>query len=272
MTKIGIISGGGDLPLIIGNNLIKKNFNVFFFIIKNHTDIEKYKNLNFIQIELNSLNNILTVLNSNKIEKIIMIGSVKRPSAKDIKFDINTLTLFKNYLMETKGDDQLLKSISKIFLKNGYPLFDWKIECKDLFVSQDNLTTILPSVKAIKNKEKGLNIFKMIGHADIGQSLILQNQLVLGIECLEGTDDLIIRCNSYKKLGDKGILLKLSKYKQHNDLDLPTVGIDTFVNLKKYNFEGAFIEKNKCILVDKEIVVDYCNSNNLFLSTVNKID
>ena len=63
---------------------------------------------------------------------------------------------------------------------------------------------------------------------DIGQSLIIQNQLILGLECIEGTDELIKRCNNYKKKGDKGILLKLSKYFQHTQLDLPTIGLSDF--------------------------------------------
>ena len=272
MTRIGIISGGGDLPLIIGNNLINKKFNICYFLIKNHAEIKKYKNFNFEEIELTSISKIFKILKKNQVNKIIMIGNVKRPSINDLKFDINTLGLIKNLLLESKGDDFLLNSISKIFLENGYPLFDWKMECEDLFVNKDYLTKIIPSKNAIKNKLKGLEIFKKIGKADIGQSLIIQNEIVLGVECSEGTDNLISRCNNYKKLGDRGVLLKLSKYKQHFNLDLPTVGINTFVNLKKYNYEGAFIEKNKCILINRDLVIDYCNKNNLFLSTVNKID
>jgi len=34
MNNIGIIAGGGNLPIAIGGNLIKKNYNVFFFVIE----------------------------------------------------------------------------------------------------------------------------------------------------------------------------------------------------------------------------------------------
>ena len=61
----------------------------------------------------------------------------------------------------------------------------------------------------------------------------------------------------YKNNGDKGILLKLSKYSQHKELDLPTIGIGTFKKLKKYNYEGIYIEKKNCIIIDKKKVVDF---------------
>ena len=272
MINIGIISGSGPLPLLIGKNLINKKHQVCFLCIKNFTDTKIYENYDHIQIELTSLTKILEVLKKQNVEKIILVGKITRPSIKDIKFDFKTINLIKNYFLESKGDDELLKYISNFFDKEDFPLFDWKSTCRELFANDDHLTLNKPSTEAIKNKNKGLEIFKIIGRADIGQSLIIQNQIILGIECIEGTDELINRTNNYKKEGDKGILLKLSKYHQHTELDLPTVGLLTVKKLKDLSYEGLFIEKNKCIIIDKEIVIDFCNKNNLFLSTVEKID
>lgn len=272
MIKIGIISGEGELPLSIGKSLIRKNYKVCFFNIKNFANPKKYKSYENIEIELNSFSKILKVLKEKNINKIIMAGKVLRPSVRDIKFDLNTISLIKEYFLESKGDDQLLKIISNFFLKKGFALFDWKKICNELFAYENHLTVTKPSKNAIMNKNKGLNIFKIIGKADIGQSLVIQNQLILGVESIEGTDELIKRCRNYKKQGDKGILLKLSKYLQHNELDLPTIGLQTIKNLKNFDYEGLFIERSKCVIIDKEKVINFCNKNNLFLSTVVKID
>jgi len=272
MSKIGIIAGGGSLPLFIGKNLLKNNYPVCFFYIKNFADPKLYVNYECNEIELTSLTKILDSLKKNKISQIVMAGKIVRPSIKDIKFDFNTIKIIKEFFLESKGDDDILKFISKLFLNKGFPLFDWKNVCKDLFTNKDHLTSKRPSKYANQNKEKGLDIFKIIGKADIGQSIIIQNQLILGIEGIEGTDELIKRCNQYKKIGDKGILLKLSKSKQHNFLDLPTIGFETVKNIKNYNYEGLFIEKNHCIIIEKEVVIDFCNNNDLFLSTIEKID
>jgi len=272
VTKIGILSGSGSLPLLIGENLIKKGYDVCFFCIKDFVDLNSYEKFNKIIIDLTSFTQILESLNNHKINKIIFAGKITRPSIKDIKFDFKTLSLIKDYFLESKGDDQLLKLISNFFLKNGYPLFNWKEICNDLFSSDNNLSRNKPSNIALKNLKKGLDIFKNFGKADIGQSIIIQNQLILGIECIEGTDELIKRCNLYKKEGDKGILLKLSKYDQHSELDLPAIGLNTLELLKKNNYEGLFIEKNNCVIIQKDKLINFCDKNNLFLSTVNKID
>lgn len=272
MIKIGIIAGEGILPLLIGKSLISQNYSVCFFCIENYASLNDYKKYEHKEITISSFTSILKSLERFNIDQIIMAGKISRPSIKDLKFDLTTLSLIKDYLLESKGDDQLLRLISKFFSKRGYPLFEWIDICHDLFATDDFLTIKKPSKNAYKNIYKGLDIFKIIGEADLGQSMIVQNQLILGIECIEGTDELIKRCYDYKRKEDKGILLKLSKYTQHKSLDLPTIGIETVKNLNKYSYEGLCMEKNKCIILEKEKVIDFCNSKNIFLSTVNKID
>ena len=94
----------------------------------------------------------------------------------------------------------------------------------------------------------------------------------MGLEAIEGTDELIKRCYKYKKRGDKGVLVKLSKYKQSKILDIPTIGLKTLKLLKKFDYDGIYIELNKCLIINKEKVIEYANSNNLIISVIEKFD
>ena len=62
MTKIGIIAGGGELPLLVGENLINKNFDVTFFVINEYFNTNIYKNHKTKEIYLNSLKEIINHL------------------------------------------------------------------------------------------------------------------------------------------------------------------------------------------------------------------
>ena len=86
-----------------------------------------------------------------------------------------------------------------------------------------------------------IETFKIFGQLDIGQSMIIQNERILGLESVEGTNELIKRCFSYKKQGDKAILVKLSKYDQSRILDIPTIGVETMKLLNKFDYEGIFL-------------------------------
>ena len=110
MTKIGIIAGGGELPLLVGKNLIKKNFDVTFFVLRNFYNKE-YNKYNSLKIQLNSIKEILREFKLHKIDNIIMLGKVNRPSIKDVKFDFETIKFIKKLFLENKGDNKLLISI-----------------------------------------------------------------------------------------------------------------------------------------------------------------
>ena len=162
MNRIGIIAGQGVLPLLIGKNLISKNYSVYFFCINKYALLSDYINYNHTEIDISSFTSILRSFKDFNIDKIIMAGKISRPSIKDIKFDLKTLSLIKDFLLESKGDDQLLKTIANFFLKKGYPLFDWVNICSELFAFEDHLSKKKPSKEAYKNLNKGLEIFKII--------------------------------------------------------------------------------------------------------------
>ena len=208
------------------------------------------------------------MLDSNNIKHIIFAGSIKRPGIKDLGFDIPTFSLAKSLLLEKKGDNNLLISLKKYFESKGYIFFNWTIYCKELFSTEANLTKIKPSKNSILNLKKAKSIYQVYKKLDVGQAMIVQNQLVLGLEAIEGTDELLKRCREYKRKGDNGILFKFSKQNQSNLIDIPVIGLDTVRNLKKYNYDGVYLQKNKCLILDKKKIIDYANDNKIFISSV----
>ena len=131
-------------------------------------------------------------MKEQKIKKIILAGSITRPSLKDINFDFETINFAKKLLPSKKGDNDLLISIKNLFQEQGFEYLNWKEYCSDLFSNEKNLTNNNPSKEANLNLEKALKVFKDYGKLDIGQSLVVQNEIVLGLEAAEGTDNLII--------------------------------------------------------------------------------
>ena len=268
MSKIGIISGDGNLPLYIGNSLKKKDFDITFLILKSVKNKKAYSDFNHLNIDILSIKKIINLLEKNNIKKVIFAGSLRRPSIKDLGFDLETIKLAKKLFLEKKGDNNLLISIKSYLEKKGFSFFNWTNYCDDLFLNEKYLSKIKPSNNAIKNLAKAKATYQIFKDLDVGQSMVIQNQLVLGLEAIEGTDELIKRCNYYKRKGDKGILFKFSKQNQSNLIDIPLIGLETIKNLKKYNYEGVFLERNKCLVMDRDKIIKYSNENRIFISSV----
>ncbi len=268
MSKIGIISGDGNLPIYIGNSLIKKNFDITYLLLNSVKSKKIYKKHNYVDINILSIKKIINILKKNNIQKIIFAGSIRRPSIKELGFDIETIKLAKKLFLEKKGDNNLLVSIKNYLEEKGFAFLEWTKYCPELFSIENNLSKIKPSKHAVNNLKKAQSIYSHFKNIDVGQSMIIQNQLVLGLEAIEGTDSLIKRCSYYRRKGDKGSLIKFSKKNQSMLIDIPLIGLKTIKNIKKFSYEGVFLEKNKCLIIDKEKIIKYANQNNIFISSV----
>tara|TARA_A100001011_G_C14312465_1_gene846302 strand:- start:1688 stop:2503 length:816 start_codon:yes stop_codon:yes gene_type:complete len=271
MNKIAIISGDGNLPLYIGKSLSKKNFKVTYLILNSIKNKKIYKNEDHIIINILSIKKIIDTLKKNNLKQVIFAGSLKRPSINDLGFDLDTIKLAKQLLLEKKGDNNLLISIKKFLETKGFIFFNWTRYCSELFSIEKNLINTKPTKFAQQNFIKAKSIYKHFKNIDVGQSIIVQNQLVLGLEAIEGTDNLIKRCSYYKRKGDRGVLVKFTKKNQSSLIDIPLVGLATMKSIKKYDYEGIFLEKNKCLIINKNQVIEYANKNKIFISSVDLI-
>ena len=64
--------------------------------------------------------------------------------------------------------------------------------------------------------------------------------LVLGVEAIEGTDELIKRCSAYKRK-DRRCSGKLRKPQQDMRIDLPTMALGTVENAKASGLNGLAV-------------------------------
>ena len=93
----------------------------------------------------------------------------------------------------------------------------------------------------------------------------MQHGSVIGIEGAQGTDNLIKQSFPYLKNVEEGVLIKMIKKKQDLRVDLPTIGLKTVKYLKKYSLKGLAYSSNKTIILNKDKVIKYCDSNKIFL-------
>ena len=69
-----------------------------------------------------------------------------------------------------------------------------------------------------------------------------------------------------KRLG--GILIKLPKKKQDLRMDLPTIGLQTIKDCKKYGLKGIVLKSKKNIILDKAKCIQFANKNRIFIKII----
>ena len=70
------------------------------------------------------------------------------------------------------------------------------------------------------------------------------------------------------KKGSEGILIKLPKKKQDLRIDLPTVGLHTLKDCKRYGLKGIVLRSKKNIFLDKTKCINFANKNKIFICII----
>ncbi|WP_419234717.1 LpxI family protein [Rickettsia endosymbiont of Nabis limbatus] len=267
LPNLGIIAGKGSLPSLIAGNYRKQGGNCYIAAIEGEADIELIKDFEYQPLKIGMVGAAIKYFTQHNVKNIIFIGGVDRPNFKNLAVDsIGGLLLLKMISQKIRGDDNLLRIVASFFESYGFKVISSSEIYQNQQCDSNIITDTIPTSSDKKDIEFGVKLLNHLSKFDIGQSVIVEDGYVLGIEAAEGTDNLIARCTDLRKKSHGGVLIKLSKIGQDNRLDLPTIGINTIKNLAKYNYKGVAIQKNQVIIAEEEKTIKLANEHKIFIT------
>lgn len=266
--KIGLIAGSGNLPLLILEECKKKCIEPYVILIKDFAKEEDYDHINHIVINFGDVGKGLSFFKKNKIKYVVFAGAVKKPDLKTIWPDLKGFSLlFKLLKCKIFGDNTVLQTVINFLEKEKFEVISVDKILDDVKIPFGKVGKInLPSSDYRKDIDLGVKLLKHISDFDIGQSVVIQNGMVIGIECIEGTRELINRCKQIKyTTGRKPILVKIKKINQTTKADLPAVGEDTIEQAEAAGFAGIAIDFENTLVINKNETIKLADKSGLFI-------
>lgn len=262
-----ILAGKGSLPLELVQALLFSN-HPFFLIgfLGQEEELREKSPVEPTLFSLGCIGEILSFLKKNQVKTLIFGGAIQRPSFSSLSLDkIGLKWLKKLGIKAFQGDDALLSGLVKLLEQEGFKIISPHSILSSLNPGKGSLTKIIPTSKHWRDIERGKKILQALSPHDIGQSIILEEGVVLGIEGAEGTSQLIERCAILRKNSKGGILVKMAKVGQSEKIDVPSIGLKTIQQLAKYNFNGVAFSSDCFQILQQEESVIYANIHKLFI-------
>ncbi|MBT4989099.1 MAG: UDP-2,3-diacylglucosamine diphosphatase LpxI [Rickettsiales bacterium] len=265
----GIIAGSGEIPHYIINELSAQN--TPFCVVSVGGLFKRDNNSEILcnEFSIGQVSGILNFLHSNNVTKLCLVGKVTKPKFSELKVDLKGSVLLaqigKNKLL---GDDNILRTVISFIEKHDIEVISALDICDKLIMQDRGLYT---KSKLYKDFEADVNITKDLHHDlakfDIGQSLIMQDKRIIGIEGSEGTDNLIKRCEPYIDVKNRkpAILAKFAKKNQDLRVDLPTIGLQTLQNMVRANIKILLVDSKNTLFVNKQEVLSFANENKILI-------
>jgi DUF1009 family protein len=264
--KIALISCSNNLPVKLHESLKLKGHDVFVIAFKEvKTDLVPN-----LLISLGQIGKMFNFLKKNNIDNMVLAGSIVRPNLWKFRFDFLGIKFCLQLIKFLKqGDDTLLRFICDFIGKHSVKLWSIVDLCPQFLMPMGCITGHNVSKEIFTSIDFGKNILNQIAQFDIGQSIAIADEIVLGIETIEGTDAMINKVQMIDKKRIQGlskpVFVKMRKKNQSHLVDLPTIGVDTINNLAQSGFTAAAFEANGCLVLDIDKVIEQAKYHNIAL-------
>ena len=263
---LGIIAGSGALPRRLVENCRAAGRQVFVLALQGEADEATVADVPHAWCRIGAAAKALDLLRANSVKDLVLAGGVRRTSLSALLPDWRAAKFFARVGYRALGDDGLLSAIVKELEREGFLV----VGADDILGADDLMPLGLlgrhrPDDEAKADIEHGMRVAHALGAVDIGQAVIVQQGLVLGVEAAEGTDELLRRCAALRRDGPGGVLVKMAKPGQERRADRPTIGPRTVALAAASGLRGIAAEAGMALVIDRAELVRVADEAGLFL-------
>lgn len=266
MKKLGIIAGGGTLPKEVIQACQRQKRPFFVLALKGFCAPDLLpKNAPVKWVRLGGAGVIEKTLRAQQVQEIMLIGSVRRPSVLELWPDWTALKFMLRVLMQAHGDNGLLCALIHEIERRGFGVVGAHEVLPSLLLPKGEQGALSPDKAGVRDIVRGFEVAKLLGQADVGQSVIVQQGLVLAVEGIEGTDALIQRSKALRRRGGGGVLVKVAKPQQDHRVDLPTIGPKTVQEVYDAGLKGIAAESGACLFAKPDETIRLADRLGVFI-------
>lgn len=267
---IALFAGRGELPLKVITYCHLQEQPIFLIAFEGQTDPSFVTQQQpyvkgHLWTHLGAVGKTLRYLKTHKVTHIVMAGSMSRPSLSELKLDWKGTRWAAKIGLKALGDDGLLTGIVQLLKSEGLNVISVNDILSNLLAPEGVMGCHQPDEADWQDIRKGKELTRLLGAGDIGQAVVVQQGLVLGVEAIEGTESLLARCGPLRREGRGGVLVKMAKPGQSRVVDLPTIGMATVQQAKRAGLRGIAVESGSTQILDQRAVIKAADEAGLYL-------
>ncbi len=260
---IGLFLGDTDFSETVLKKI--KKLKVKYFIIDFSKKNKFKRDKNSFKISIGKFGAIINLIKQKKCKRVLFAGRISKPNFGSLRLDLKGIYYMPSVIRAARiGDAAIIKSIIKILNNEGIKVISSVFFNPELSLNRGNYSKLKPNKKDLASIKKGKTFFNKTKSLDHVQALVVKGNKILAKEGSEGTKKML----SKLKNKSDGILIKLPKKKQDLRMDLPTIGIQTLKDIKKYGLRGVVLKSKKNIFLDKTKCIKFANKNNIFINVI----
>ena len=262
---LGVIAGSGELPGRVIESCRAAGREVFVLALEGEADAKTVASVPHAWCRIGGAAAGLNLLRAHGVGELVLAGGVSRPSFASLRPDWRAAKFLARVGYRALGDDGLLSAIVKELEREGFRVVGPDRLLAEAELPEGPLGRVRPDDDALADIAHGMRLARAIGALDIGQAVVVQQGLVLGVEAIEGTDGLLRRCAELRRDGPGGVLVKAEKPGQERRADRPTIGPQTVRLAAESGLRGIAAQAGAALVIDRAEVIRLADAAGLFV-------
>lgn len=269
--KLGIIAGGGDLPVALAEHLAQTGADYFVARIAPFADAALDAHPG-VTLGLGAMGARMDALRGAGCDAIVLLGQVTRQDLSSLELDAGGLAMAPALVAAApQGDDALLRAILNEHEKAGFKVVGAEAAMADLLAPPGVWGAHAPRDSDLRDIRKAAAVAAINGAHDVGQGVVCCDGLVLAVEAQEGTDAMLSRVAGLpaplrgSAVERRGVLVKRPKPIQERRIDLPVIGVRTLEGAAAAGLAGVAVEAGGALAVRRDAIINAADSAGLFV-------
>jgi UDP-2,3-diacylglucosamine hydrolase len=269
---LGIICGGGAIPLAVAAAVQRRGRRVMLFALRGFVDAKAVSAYPHCWIAVGQFGRFRRLARAEGCRDLVLVGGLVRPAIRQVRLDWATLVEMPRILRAFRGgDDHLLTGIGRILESDGFRLLGAHEVAPDITAPAGALGLHQPDADAAADIARGFEMLDALSPFDVGQAAVIAKGRILAVEAAEGTDAMLQRVVALREAGriglprGIGVLVKAPKQRQDRRFDLPSIGPDTVLHAARAGLAGIAVVAGGTIIAEPQRLVEAADENGLFV-------
>jgi DUF1009 family protein len=273
--RVAVLAGRGEFPVRVAAAAAAQGASVYVAALSGAADPADYAAYEAGEYRLGQLGRFLEEIKRRRIDEIVMVGALPRPSFGSLAPELSTLKYLPHFARAFQGgDDHLLRGVVTFFEGQGLRVLGPADIAPDLVAPVGALGRHKPSAVAREAIATGFDLLAALSPFDMGQAAIVADHRVVAVEAAEGTDAMIDRVAGLVQTGrlklgkGDGVLVKAPKLGQDLRVDMPAIGPDTVARVAAAGLAGIAVKAGSVLIGDRERLATLADTSGLFVEGV----
>ncbi len=271
--RVGIIAGGGKLPLEVADALAGRGHAPFVLAVAGEVAADAgFDRHEHVVMPLEEIGSLVGVLRRHGVTHVVLAGEIRRrPRLGALRLNAGLLAIVPHVISAlARGDDGLLKIVVRAFEARGFKVVGAHEVVPELVASEGLWTRAAPQKADLRDIEAARVAAEAIGALDIGQGAVAIGGRAIALEGIEGTDAMLARVKDLRGHGRlagkaRGVLVKCAKPGQEMRADMPAIGPRTVEGAHAAGLAGIAVEAGCSLVLDGPQMISRADQLGLFL-------